>query len=298
MILLGQAKPSVSFAIFAGQSNSDGRGFVADAPLHIQEFYRDRHPLLQIFHKEAARQNCTITPNSHTPHGGEWWELGLHHDETARRTHQTIGDTASTVGIQSNIYYGPEIGYGYAHAQARPDTELRIVKAAIGGAGIESDWGITNAGPSSLWRWFRNDMLAPAWQRMQEDGITPASCSIFWMQGETDACDEQTASLYQPRLQKLVDRLNSELPVTPNKIIIGGLSLSEWFNDKHGEEVVAAQIAVAAANPNVMFLPTNGAARHEPIELAADKLHYNARGMVRLGQAVYDAAQRPICSFE
>lgn len=290
MILLGQAKPSVSFGIFAGQSNSDGRGFVKDAPPHIQEFYRDRHPLLQIFHKEAARQNCTITPNSHTPHGGEWWELGLHHDEAARRTHQTIGDTASTVGIQSNIYYGPEIGYGYAHAQAHPDKELRIVKAAIGGAGIESDWGITHAGPSSLWRWFRNDMLAPAWQRMQEDGITPASCSIFWMQGETDACTETDAALYGPRLHTLIERMNTELPFKPDRIIIGGLAMSEWYEGRYGEQVVAAQMAVAAAHPNTVFLATDGSDGRQAIELAPDKLHYNAAGMDELGQRVYEAA--------
>lgn len=271
--------------VLIGQSNADGRGPMTDLPADLAAFYAAPRPPLHIYYKEAVRHGCTLDPRHfNTP--GAWWQLGPGHDATRRVTHQVTGDGGSSVARQSAQWHGCELAYAAAHAQARPGTPLWIVKAAVGGAAIENDWGVTNAGPDSLWVWFRDHVYGPARADLLARGTTPCLRKVFWMQGESDA-NPDDAPLYESRLRALLHRLDTELGDRPEAIVIGGLSAT--YNTASGAIVKAAQAAVAQSHPRAVLLPTDGSDGTPALPLRPDNIHYTAAGLRILGQRVHDA---------
>jgi hypothetical protein len=267
-----------------GQSNVDGRGTVGTIGTLLTNFYGNTyltapnlaHSKLYCYYKPATRSGGEVDAGSFVDNG-QWYLMGKDHSDTARRTHEVVGDLASTVPIQTANYAGPELELAYKHSLAYPDTELRIIKFAVGGSSITSNWDIMNASSNKLWYLFKNYVFLPAIADLIDLGYTPVLMGMYWLQGETDADNGVSTANYTTYLQKLVDRINTELGFTVPKIVIGGLG-NGTYAGAGGVAIKAAQQAVAGANANTVYMATDGGDGQPAIALNVDGIHYTAAG--------------------
>lgn len=168
---------------FIGQSNADGRGDVTSVTSYISSFYTSTYPELNILYKPATRSGGKVVASSFTSNS-QMYALGIDHDDAAQRTHQVIGGQSSEVSIQTDIYMGAELAYGYEHYQNFPNKNLYIFKAAVGGGSIEDDWGATDSSATKMWEWFKGHVYNPGIKAVLADGKKPVLDLVWWMQGE------------------------------------------------------------------------------------------------------------------
>jgi len=268
--------------VIIGQSNADGRGTASAISGTLQTFYTNPTYNLFCYYKNSVRTGGGVTSGS-LADDGTWFMLDDGHSNAnaGMLTHQVVGDEGSSVPSQSSTKCGLELELAYQYAQDFPTGELRIIKAGVGGSGIQSDWDVTSAASDKLWYWFLNYHYLPAVADIVAVGRIPRIIGVFWMQGETDASAAMAQATYEGYLQTLVNRLNSELGYPVQKIVIGGLG-NGFYNSTDGNRIKAAQAAVAAANDNTEFMATDGSDSQPAIPLQGDNIHYTTDGLASM----------------
>jgi hypothetical protein len=286
----------VDMVIIIGQSNADGRGGVSELPSTLTTFYSTKKNDLNIYYKSMARSSSKV-PISYFNDDGEWWTLAPRHSAVTSETSMTIVSTAEpSITNASDTTHGLELSLAYAYAQNRPNTEFRILKCAIGGSTITGSWEVdTDANNDGIWYFFKNFIWNPAVADLVAQGKTVRPVFI-WSQGENDA-GAVSATLYEARLQILVDKIESELGLTtPPKIIVSQLAVAGWASVGGTESdwniLKTAQANVCTANANCELFVTDGTGNYPLYPLSGDNLHYNSSSLVQIGYDMY-----PLCAF-
>ena len=182
-----------------------------------------------------------------------------------------FGSTLTTIRPGSGSEtseFGPEVSFGRAIADALPADNIAIIKYAAGGTALYNDWA-PGSGPN--YTTFRNTVTAGL-AAIQAAGHTTEIVGMLWHQGESDAIEGQQAA-YQTNLTAFITDIRSHYgPNLP--FLIGEIRRS---NGPAFVTVADAQIAVAAAAPNLAFVPASDLSFW-------DTYHFDAPSQVTLGQ--------------
>lgn len=265
-----------------GQSNMDGYGTVEELPGELNKLVKG----VMIF------QGNTLPDGGDVGGKGLWSELRPGH-----------GRGFSSDG-RSNAYserFGVELTFA-RRLQELGVTDIALIKYSRGGTSID----IAAAGNFGCWDPDYNDktgvnqydhFLAAVRNALavadidgdgEADQLVPAG--IIWMQGESDANDQEVARRYQANLKRLIDLIRAALRTDDLPVVIGRISDSGQDDDgkvwdqgdvvRRGQQDFVEEDGAAA-----LVTSTDGYD-------FSDKWHYDTKGYIDLGRKFAEAAHR------
>jgi autotransporter-associated beta strand protein len=174
------------------------------------------------------------------------------------------------VGAGNN--FGPEISFGRAIADARPNERFALIKFAQGATNLHNNW---DPATGSVYSTFRTT-VTNGLEALSRTGQPYQIVGMLWTQGENDVQDLRTTAQYQADLNEFIadvrTRYGANLP-----FFISRLSNNQTWRDI--TQVRTAQENVDAADPNAYLINTDG------FDMRSDALHFEETGYVALGQA-------------
>lgn len=182
----------------------------------------------------------------------------------------TVGTTLTTLRPDGKnaTEFGPEVTFGRSIADASPTTQYALIKYAAGGTALYNDWA---PGTGAQYTAFR-DTVAAGLAALHAAGHTTEIVGMAWHQGESDAIEGRQAS-YASNLTAFIadirSRYGAGLP-----FLIGEIRRS---NGAAFVTVADAQVAVASADPNAVFVPASDLS-------FLDTYHFDAASQITLGE--------------
>ncbi len=195
--------------------------------------------------------------------------------------HRSNGFVATKIGdAETNLdTFGPEVGIAQwltEHPQKDPHF---IVKCAVGATSLHQDWHAPDG-------WLYQELVtllkeSIAW--LEEQGYAPSIRAFCWMQGESDACDEENARAYIDRYDTMLTAFKDEFTGYLRDCVYldGGISQTWAFHTM----VNAHKKAYAETRENFFFIDTIDAGLtvgKEPEE-TPDIYHYDSDSTMKLG---------------
>ena len=187
--------------------------------------------------------------------------------------------------------FGPELKFGHMIGD-HLDNEVVIIKSAIGGTRLHSDWRPPSAvaqrggqvGPLYLdmIRRVHNLLKDPKAFYPDYEGQGFELAGLLWLQGETDACDPVEGLEYEANLIDFIADFRSDLGVDDLPIIIAQINDSDCWDDgdKQGPYIRATQKKVAESDPYAAWFITSDL---DP------GFHYDSPSHVVIGQRFAEA---------
>lgn len=182
----------------------------------------------------------------------------------------TVGTTLEVLrpdGKNANEF-GPEVTFGRTIADGSPTTKYALIKYAAGGTALYNDWA---PGTGAQYTAFR-DTVTAGLAALQAAGHTTEIVGMAWHQGESDAIENQQAN-YATNLTAFIADIRTNYGANL-PFLIGEIRRS---NGAKFVTVADAQIAVAAADPNAIFVPASDLTFR-------DTYHFDAPSMITLGE--------------
>lgn len=244
-----RAGEEAAMIVLLGQSNAEGYARIE----HLRADLRGPHPLLRIW-----------------SHGALEWQPA------------EAGVNSHAIG---SPFFGPEIGIAAGVvARSRPVWLVKFTVSASAFGPLAGRWNEWAVGANELYPilLLRIDAAAAALRRL---GYAPRVRLVCTMQGETDSLFPELALAYGQHLLTFCEELRSDLrardlvgrddPV----IRIGLVSPVLLRLGVPGVDTVRrAQLAVARALPRCETVET------ADLDLAPDRIHFSAVGVLRLGR--------------
>ncbi len=162
--------------------------------------------------------------------------------------------------------FGPEIRFTQAIAQTFPHDNVIIIKFVASGSAIK-EWQ-----PGSH---YYDSLL-----KQVKLAIDPAKTKIeafLWMQGETDARNQEDAENYLQRLDTFFSSLRKDLHAEDSLFLVGQINPQD-INFPYKKQVQQAQKQYCQEHDNTRLVNTDG------VEKSPDKVHYSAKGEIELGK--------------
>ncbi|SHM98380.1 Lysophospholipase L1 [Cyclobacterium lianum] len=173
-------------------------------------------------------------------------------------------------------HFGPEVSF--ARELKKAGYNPAIFKYTKGATGLARDWKAPGEG--GIYDRMTED-LKSAIKRLEQDGYQVTLRGFIWIQGETDAAEEDSAREYQTNLNKMIQDLRQNQVNEPNLKIILGVDEQHPFV-RERPEVVAAQKKLAAEDSTIAFTSMKGLPK-------ADATHLTPEGLVAHGKRIFGA---------
>jgi len=284
-VLICQQKETDTFRLFflGGQSNMEGHGLIAELPDSLLAENKN----IWIFHGNPV-------PDEDNNGGLGKWDI--------LKPGNGAGFSSDGMNNHLSEEFGPELSFGKRLQELYPNDKIALIKYARGGSSIDSamareygSWEIDFKGTNGL-NQFDHFLttLNGAFADGDIDGngvddiLIPQG--IVWMQGESDALNEQTALRYFDNLKRLMDLIRASFRTDNLPVVIGKISDSYAEADgkvwDYGELVQYAQEKYAANDANATIV------RSTMYYNYSDPYHYNSKGYIDLGKRFADAIYR------
>ena len=176
-------------------------------------------------------------------------------------------------GLGNIAYFGPELMFGRAMADALPYEHIALVKVPSAGNSLALDWESDTPGAS--WAKFLEEIadsvanLDPIYE--------PEFVGMLWSQGGRDAQFVEQALAYEANLTKLIQDVRAELGKPNLPFIIEHIQDNgEGTNRIFTTEVRDAQVSVSQNVANTGLVDTVGLTVY-------DNVHYDAAGQLDFG---------------
>lgn len=143
---------------------------------------------------------------------------------------------------------------------------VEAVTLAVNGSSLASDWN--PASPDGLARTLERKVQAS----LRRLGSRAYVAAFFWMQGETDSDDAQSAAAYGKNLTALINRWRAVLGDAP--FVLGQIGHAGPYTAR----VRAEQLRVAASVERTILIRTDDLDR-----APGDPLHFSTKGTRNLG---------------
>lgn len=173
-------------------------------------------------------------------------------------------------GVSEPKGFGPEISFAWHYTEATGET-IGLVKHSVGGTPID--------------RWQPNE--GKNLYTVLEEKVKSAGKSrpievigMLWMQGERDSKVEGNAPLYKERLRKLVEG-SREVFYSPDMLFIAGRVNPPRERYPYVDQVREAQ--------ETLDVKGYGYIDCDDLELGPDNLHFNTKGVEKMGKKFADA---------
>lgn len=273
-----------TFRLFflGGQSNMEGHGLNAELPDSLSGSIEN----VWIFH------GFPIGDENRTGGLGKWDSL---------KPGNGAGFTSDGVSNKLANKFGPELSFGKKLQELYPNEKIALIKYARGGSSIDSlaareygSWEFDYKGTGGMNQFDHflttvkgalntNDINGNG----IEDVLVPSG--IIWMQGESDALEEQVALRYYDHLKRLMDLIRTSFRADDLPVVIGKISDSGMDNNgktwRYGELVQYAQEEYVRNDKNAAIV------RDTQFYQYSDPWHYDSKGYIDLGikfaEAIY-----------
>lgn len=176
-------------------------------------------------------------------------------------------------------YFGPEVVLARRLAEhySSLDQSIAIFKYAQGGTSLAHDW--KGPGEDGLYDRMVKE-LQQAVGLLENNGYKVVYEGFFWVQGESDARDDDMAAAYQYRLQRLVDDLKLLVLRAPELPVVLGVDEQHPLVQQR-PEIVHAQQRLARHDAHVVFTSMIGLEK-------ADQTHLTPAGLIGHGQRLFE----------
>ncbi len=253
---------TVNLVIVAGQSNALGYGAAADEL--PPELYTPQADIRFWF--EEGSNIAILDPALRISSGDAWIPL------------QFQVDASGSTFLDDSGGFGPEVSLGRHLADVLPN-DIALLKFAFNGASLVGPWN-PDGGATSLYVQMLN-RLNSAITDLVNEGHTVEVVGFFWMQGESDALNEDAANAYQENLTNFIARLRADVDVADLPFVFGRI---QPFLPSPGVEAVRlAQLAVDLGVPDTWMINT------DDLPVAEDLLHFSAAGELIFGDRMAEA---------
>jgi hypothetical protein len=251
---LPQVGDEIDLFILAGQSNAAGAAFYAN---------------LDAKYKLATPDHLIWTGSAF-----ETLQIGTNHSENGS------SDATSTSMVPPFAYHAAERG-----------RKVAFLNMGFTSTDLYTDWKPTaTVGPyyTNLKNAATNSiaaLVAAGYRRININGLV-------WLQGENDAGSDLSgngvASYYSEYLEALIADFRTHVSAEKLPVVIVQIKALAP-NYPYNDDVIAEQVAVAAADENVMLVDTAGS----DFTMRTDDLHFNAAGQVRIAEEVFKLIGAP-----
>ena len=173
-------------------------------------------------------------------------------------------------------HFGPEITF--ARSIFNAGYKPAIFKFSSGGSSIKKDWKAP--GQHGLY----DDMvknLKTAIAELEAQGDTVIPRAFIWIQGESDADNDQLAREYYWHLKKLLNHLRNNVIKNPALPVILSLDEQHPHVQQH-PQVVEAQKKLAAEDKTITYFSMRGLEKY-------DVTHLTAKGTIIQGKRIFSA---------
>lgn len=239
------SQEKVDLFILAGQSNAQGwMGDAADYPEEAIEL------------DDSMLLNWTFVDNESSE--GEWVAM------------------QAQKGRFPKGHFGPEVSFARELKKAGYDPA--IFKYTKGATGLARDWKAPGEG--GIYDHMTRD-LNSAVKKLEEQGFKVTLRGFIWIQGESDAGSENTASEYYINLKQMINDLRQNVLNEPNLKIILGVDEQHPFVQER-PAVLEAQQRLAEEDVNIVFTSMRGLQK-------ADGTHLTPAGLVEHGKRIFQA---------
>lgn len=273
--------------VLAGQSNAVGVGHVSCLPRHFAEE--------KIREYEAGYHRVQINYYSHDKKSQGFVPVALGCTEIHKYT------------------LGPEVGLAEWFTETHPEGELFVIKCAYGGTSLWRDWlspssegydptayadqvpdvvdAINNGRPLRA-GWCYNELVKltrESLDLLRREGYDPSIRGFCWMQGEADACAEDTLRPYIERYHNLLTDFSAAFAEAMDGCIYADGGISEVW--PLYREMNEAKAAYAESHANCVFVDTVAhglTTQYEPSP-EPDIYHYDSDCVIKLGHLFGDA---------
>ncbi len=280
--VISQQTEQDTFRLFflGGQSNMDGHGYNSDLPESLESDFKN----VWIFHGNPVADD--------KENGGKGiWEI-------LKPGH---GTGFSSDDQQNNLSnrFGLELSFAKKIQQLYPNEKIAIIKYSRGGTSIDSlaarhfgSWEPDYRGKTGINQYdhfLKTIANASETRDIDKNGkidkLIPSG--ILWMQGESDAFNEQIALRYYDNLKRLMGLIRATLRSGDLPIAIGKISDS-WDNKEkkvwtYGELVQYAQEKFTLTDKNAVMVRSTRYYKY------SDPYHYDSHGYIDLGEKFAEA---------
>ncbi len=171
-------------------------------------------------------------------------------------------------------HFGPEVSFSRELKKA--GYNLAIFKYTKGATGLASDWKLPGAG--GIYDRMIVE-LKKAIKLLEDQEYSVNIRGFIWIQGETDAGNEDDANNYSFNLKKLIGDLRTNIfPHQCFKVILGVDEQHPFVQEK--PVVVEAQKRIAAGDPDIAFVSMVGLPK-------ADATHLTPAGLITHGKKIF-----------
>lgn len=246
--LLLTAQESIDLFIWAGQSNA--QGYTGDATGYPEDGdILDKDILLNytVFGKESSN--------------GNWISM------------------QPQKGRYPAGHFGPEVSF--ARELKKAGFHPAIFKYTRGGTGLAKDW--KGPGEGGIYDAMVAD-LKKAVENLEQRGQQVNIRGFIWIQGETDAGDDEAAKNYEKNLSQLIAHLRFEVVKNEALKVILGVDEQHYFVVER-PIVLEAQKSIARGDKTII--------NTSMLELPkADTTHLTPAGLVLHGQRIFQGFKR------
>lgn len=173
-------------------------------------------------------------------------------------------------------HFGPEVSFGRQLKKAGYNPA--IFKYTKGATGLARDWKFPREG--GIYDHMTDD-LKSAIKKLEKEGFDVTVSGFIWIQGESDAGEENTAQEYYSNLKKMIDDLRLNVINEPKLKIILGVDEQHQFV-KERPVVLEAQKKLASEDTTIAFTSMVGLPK-------ADATHLTPAGLVAHGKRIFEA---------
>lgn len=240
-----RAQQMVDLFIWAGQSNAQGwmgnAAFYPEDPMGLDE---------------SILLNWTFVDNESS--NGDWVNM------------------QPQTGRFPKGHFGPEVSFG--RELKNTGYNPAIFKYTKGSTGLARDWKLPGEG--GVYDQMTVD-LKSALKKLKNEGFDVTLRGFIWIQGESDAGEENTAREYYCNLKQMIDDLRLNVINEPHLKIILGVDEQHHFV-KERPVVVEAQKKLASEDTSIVFTSMLGLPK-------ADATHLTPEGLVAHGKRIFEA---------
>ena len=263
-----------------GQSNMDGYGYNKDLPKNLTTEFKD----VYIFHGNPVPDE--------EKNGGEgiWQKLKPGH-----------GLNFSSTNKENKLSdrFGIELSLARKLKELYPNDKIAIIKYSRKGTSLDSiiarefgSWEPDFKGKTGVNQYVyflktvHNALLE---SDIDGNGIvdTIIPSGIFWMQGESDALEEEIAYRYYNNLKRLMDLIRAAFRKDDIPIIIG--KISDSWDHKDGKVWPYGDIVQYAQEKFVKKDKKAAIVRSTRYYKYSDPYHYDSNGYIDLGEKFAEA---------
>lgn len=241
---------SIKLFILAGQSNMVGfRSNMFELPDSLKK------PQEKVIWYNNHNQWTSLQPPTEPSPTIKWWP-------------------AEKVG------FGPEISFGQTISEHLNQT-VALVKYSKGGTSLAEDWNPEI--PDSRY-YLMKQRVNQAIAELADFGYFVEISGFVWMQGESDASNENWAKDYELNLTNFIHKLRIDFHQHYLPFIYGMVHFGDNHHKPNGKVNCCGDIVRNAQINVTKKIPFTGLVETNPLSLDSDLLHFNSDGIITLGQ--------------